>query len=1012
MSETMRPSEFYDMEVVPALRDGCVHAYPEFGFKKHAKGWVATEDPGVFGVRPDRILVHRDHPYYISIAEARGNGLGMTWVQYENGGKQPKGQLYIEIVKRIAEKLNIDHSILDAAKLTPQQKREIEERREEQIRQAEMRAREAAKQEENDRVRAIQNARDLIQRCLSHGDRSIAEQYYRNRGRVIEHMPGGQLPDSILYTPDSAGRGQGMVRAVVSVTLGENFEPVGGQRAFVDNTGKPIEVKIQDEPTKKATFGKPYGALCLLGEPKRGEPIVLCEGVETGVAILEATGWCTCPCISAGGLEAVSLSMLRSLHEQSGSVFIIAGDLDAQKINTHGRQVGMRGQQACAYAADRIRHELGFMAAELLPSHVAFPELVSDQEQPLEGKSVDWEDAVNLDIDRVRDLFEAAIASGTLELADPARFAAPAEEPGEQEESEPDTDVEQAPKDTRKYKPYGNGVYPKNQLDAAHEFLLEHYAPGHVGRDGGGLKLALFAGLIHVYKDGHWVPIDAKPLDVVRPQVQRHFRKHCKAMATKQTPPRIHYVDANLSQSECNSVAQAAIDEVAIPLPQNDFRPQFWLRSSIDNDGDIICDPMRERVIWRPENETPKLPDAEAVIPTINGIIDLEAWRESGDLIVYPSTPLLFNLGRVEASIPLDEVNGLVEGGKLDELEEYASSMCPEWITFLEQCFDQPNKDEMNDVIRELHKVLGNWIAGDLGHHRGNIVWLIGPPGSGKSVLLRVVQALIGKSNFVSSTMAQMDSAFHLNSWIGKKLAIFPDMDFGRQDKRAVVERIKLISTGDEVSIDRKYLSEIPAHRLGTRIAIAANNIPTIPDATQAIARRSLAFEMRNTIPIEEQDAGLAARLEKPRSLAGIFLLALIGIKRIDQDKGFKQPACYQTLIDDLKDQSSDYKGFIDDYLIITNEETDTATEQDLWALFNKYRDEQNMQSQPKIKQFVSQLKTCLTGIDYRWRRTEARVDEATRTRVYVGFKISEHGMSKITQAAGADAGGHDAIPF
>lgn len=1008
MRESMRPSDFYDDEVVPALRDGCVTAYPEFGFKKHPKGWVATIDPGVFGVRPDRILVHRNAPFYISIAESPKNGLGMTWVQYENGGEQPKGKLYIEIVRRIAEKLGVDASILDAEKLTPNQLEEIEKRRQEHVRLAKARALEDEKQEANDRARAIEYAGRLIRSCMEHADRSVADKYFRNRGRVIENLPGGQLPECIQYTPNAGSKG--MIRAVVGITLNDRYEPVGGQRIFVDNTGKTIESEINGKATRKATFGKPFGAMCILGDPIEGKPIVLCEGVETGLAILECTGWCVGACISAGGLEEVSLNLLRSMLERSSSVVIIAGDLDREKENDHGVQVGLRGQSACAKSADRIRHELQQPVAELLPSHADLPELVNQDEQPLEGKSVDWEDAINLDIDRVRALFERSIACAMLDLADPARFAPPAEEPIEHEESDPVDDFEQAPIDNRKFKPYGNGVYPKNQLDAAHEFLLEHYAPNTIGREGAGLKLALFSGLIHVYKDGHWVPMDAKPLDIIRPQVQRHFRKHCKAMATKQTPPRVHYVDANLSKSECDSVAQAAIDEVTIPLPQNDFRSQFWLHANIDGEGDIMYEPMRDRVIWRPQNEKPPLPDAEAVIPTINGIINLEAWRKSGELCVMPSTPQLFNLGRIEASIPVDEINEVMKGS-LDDLEEHAWSMCPEWAEFLEQCFDQPKKDEMHGVIRELHKVLGNWIAGDLGHHRGNIVWLIGPPGSGKSVLLRVVQALIGKSNFVSSTMAQLDSDFHLNSWIGKKLAIFPDMDFGRQDKRAVVERIKLISTGDEVSINRKYLSEIPAHRLGTRIAIAANNIPTIPDPTQAIARRSLAFEMRNTIPIEEQDAGLAARLEKPSSLAGIFLLALIGIKRIDEDQGFRQPACYESLIDDLKDQSSDYKGFIDDYLIVDNGAEHSASERDLWALWNKYREEQGVMSQPKIKQFMSQLKTCLTGIDYGWRRTDATVDPVSRSRTYSGFKICDRGLDRITEATGSAAGGHDEVP-
>lgn len=992
-NDRVLPSEFYESQVLPAMLARLDAVFPEFGFKRKGKGWEATADPGIFGVRPDRIMCLQRYPYFISVVD----GDGMTWTAYANGGAEPSGKRYVEIVRELAHLAGVDASVLDVRALTDEDKRKIEERRRELQEQAETRRREAAKQQAQDDAKAREAARNLIVQAVQHGDRSAAERYFARRGLDVADLPGGQLPASILYTPD-VGFSREMIGAVVCVVVDEQMRPCMVQRLFCENNGTPIEVKINGNMARKATLGKADGGVCVLGEPKPGEPVVLCEGVETGVAIRKATGWCVFACISAGGLEQVSTVLVAAYAAMGGAGVIIAGDLDRSK----------RGQQAMVYAADRLRHELGLRVGEAIPSYELVPDLVGEDEMPIEGKSVDWEDVVKLHLGCVADAFIRAGSLATAQLRDPARFeeALPEEvlEPDLVDPVEEAAEEQQGQVDKRRYDPFGTGVYPKNQLKAAHEYLVENHLPDQEKRrEGRGLGIVNFAGRLHLWDDGVWTEYDGKPVELIRARVQRHFLKHCKAMKTKQEPPRTFYIDADLSLNECQSVATAAIDEVAITLPTNDFGVQFWLTPNIDNDGEICSHGASwHRVIDQAPKH--KLPDAKSVVPTIDGIIDLEAWRQRTELIVLPKTPLLFNLGRIEASIPVDEVHECLRTDDgLATLEQLAWSMCPEWRAFLNACFRHTDTQCAPAVIREFHKVIGNWIARSMQRQEANITWLVGPSGSGKSVSLHVVEALMGVTNTVSSTMDKLESQFHLKSWIGKALAIFADMEIGRQDKRKIVELLKLISTGDKVAIDRKYLDEIPAYRLDTRIVIATNNMPSIPDATQAIARRSIAFEFRHTVPLEERDPGLADRLTSPESLAGIFLLCLIGIKHIDQDNGFTQPKWYQGLIDDLKAQSSEYAEMIEDYIVVDAD--GTAMEKDLYTLYTKLSEINGQRHLPKRAAMMSQLKTCLTG--YGWPRSEAE-DDGMGEKLYRGIKISPKGMELITQASGSAAGGHD----
>lgn len=1012
MSESMRPSEFFEYEVLPILFDRLNEVFPEFGFKRTGKGWEATIDPGQFGVRADRIAVLARSPHCLTIA----GGESITLLGYTNGGEHPSGKRYVDLVRELAELVGVDSSVLDGKKLTPTQKREIKQRHEEMRNQARMRHQEQQKREAQESVKKIAEARELIERAVEHGDRSVAERYFIGRGRVIENLPGGKLPYSIQYVPDCGFRT--MTRAVLGIVIDEDYlitqKPCAAQRMFVDNQGKAIEVNVGGKPVRKAAVGRPFGGMCLIGELLDGEPIVLCEGIETGLAIHECTGWPVGACISAGGLEKVSLKLLAAQLERTESIVIIAGDLDSSKINERGKEVGLAGQRSCVYAADRIRHELKVPVAELLPSHQNSPGLVSSQEQPLEGKSVDWEDPINLDIDRIRTVFEVARNAATNQLTQPEQFEPMTDpEPTPEEKAADDAaEDQQKPRDNRIWEPYAP-VFPSNILDAAHEVLLAHHGPSRMERYGGGLHAICISGELYLWKDNCWTRLGGKPNEVLRRVVRRHFKDHCKPKPTKEVPPDFYYVDANLSESVINSVTSAAVDEISIVHPADDFTARFWHRPNVAEDERGDLEVVQDDVAWGRVVHDPSefdWPDATEVIPTRTGNINVAKWRENTELELIPSTPLLFNLGRIEATLPIE---GAIEAYRQDQmtgLDEYARELCPEMIAFLERSFAHNDDECAPAVIREVFKYFGNLLAGDMGHHEANIGWFVGPSGSGKSVLLRVLEAVLGIQNMVSSTMSKLTDQFHLSSWIGKMYAAFPDMDIGgRSDKKVLVELLKMISTDDPMSVDRKYIPEVPNIRLGVRIGIFTNNMPTIPDPTRALIRRSIVFEMRNAVKRSEQDPDLHKKLTTPRSLQGILLLSLIGIKHLDEDGGFIQPKWYQGLLDDLARQSSEYAEMVDAYVEVTNDHEHHALERDLYELYRKFGELNGQSFNPKQASMLSQLKTVLTGGGFNWARCE---EERDGRRALIGIRINDEGMRLINATSGSDSGGHTADSF
>jgi DNA primase len=103
--------------VIPAVFERLPQVFPEFGWRRDADGWVATNyqhTKARFGVRADRVVAHAlplpPRGLYI-----HGEDRVVLWTEYVNGGTVPKGADFIRAVKEIAERAGVDPSTLDRA---------------------------------------------------------------------------------------------------------------------------------------------------------------------------------------------------------------------------------------------------------------------------------------------------------------------------------------------------------------------------------------------------------------------------------------------------------------------------------------------------------------------------------------------------------------------------------------------------------------------------------------------------------------------------------------------------------------------------------------------------------------------------------------------------------------------------------------------------------------------------------------------------------------------------------
>lgn len=129
---------------------------------------------------------------------------------------------------------------------------------------------------------------------------------------------------------------------------------------------------------------------------------------------------------------------------------------------------------------------------------------------------------------------------------------------------------------------------------------------------------------------------------------------------------------------------------------------------------------------------------------------------------------------------------------------------------------------------------------------------LIGPGGTGKGTFIRLVQALVGITNTVSTSLSRIaNSRFETSRFLGKRLIFIPDADYNP----TAVDTLKQMTGGDHLPLERK--NENPDYNDGFTLeglVLVATNKETIPsDRTNALFRRRIPIYFSRVVPEGER---------------------------------------------------------------------------------------------------------------------------------------------------------------
>ena len=291
------------------------------------------------------------------------------------------------------------------------------------------------------------------------------------------------------------------------------------------------------------------------------------------------------------------------------------------------------------------------------------------------------------------------------------------------------------------------------------------------------------------------------------------------------------------------------------------------------------------------------------------------------------------------------------------------------WFKFLNDIWpDDP------EAIQLLKEWFGYCLTADTSQQK--ILLIKGPKRSGKGTIAKILQALVGKSNFAGMLTSTFAGNFGLEMLIGKSVACFSDARFDGQDTQTIVERLLTISGEDTVMIDRKGIRAVTV-RLPLKMMLLTNELPRLKDSAGALAGRFLMLTQTESF-FGREDHGLEARLMK--ELPGILAWALAGWHDLNKRGTFSTPASSKQAETELGELSSPITGFVNEMCVLGSL-YEVSTKQ-FYEAYTSWAEDSGVKRIPTAQTLGKDLSAAIQGLQ----KTQRRAG-----RFYLGIGLKAH---------------------
>lgn len=230
-----------------------------------------------------------------------------------------------------------------------------------------------------------------------------------------------------------------------------------------------------------------------------------------------------------------------------------------------------------------------------------------------------------------------------------------------------------------------------------------------------------------------------------------------------------------------------------------------------------------------------------------------------------------------------------------------------------------------SEQIRVLQQFVGMILIGGSNlHQKMLLMW--GAAGSGKSILLEVIQGILGRAQCAELRTKHLESRFEMSAFAGKILLAGNDVPPEFLSEKAA-QRLKALTGGDLMDAEFKNQSGREGIRGDFNVVVNCNGRPSFEFRSDADAwrRRLVVLRYRNSLPTPPAPGFVKWLLENEGS--GILNWAISGYLQLRQAGGFSGLANVGDDADDLISSSDTLGYFVWRHLIRNDDSTVTTCE-------------------------------------------------------------------------------------
>lgn len=281
----------------------------------------------------------------------------------------------------------------------------------------------------------------------------------------------------------------------------------------------------------------------------------------------------------------------------------------------------------------------------------------------------------------------------------------------------------------------------------------------------------------------------------------------------------------------------------------------------------------------------------------------------------------------------------------------------PIWLSFLDQTFD--GRADKEELIRLLQQMMGYTLLRNLDYQ--TMFMLYGTGANGKSVVIKIIQYILGGENVSNVPFDQLSGKFALSSMVGK-LANVSDEVNGFQ--KLNTETLKLLTAMTDVMVEAKGKTAQNGKHYA-KLIVALNTLPQdVDDDTHGFLRRLRILPFSNTVSPDKQDVHLVDKLKQEK--LGILMWMIEGAMDLVESRGFVNPESSQNLVESIKSNNA-FHAFVEATgLTASTKDSDRMMTGDLYRRFELWASNNGFPARKVINnsQFGAKLKAM--GVDVR----------------------------------------------